>query len=60
MAEPRQPESQKNAKSGVKPGETPSTPGPKGGDRPVPEEDVFGGAERVRKGKDVRSENAKP
>jgi len=60
MAEPRQPESQKHAKSGVTPGETPSTPGPKSDDRPVPEEDVFGGAERVRKGKGVRSENAKP
>lgn len=60
MAEPRPPESQKDAKSGVKPGETLTTPGPKGGDRPVPEEDVFGGAERVRKGKDVRSEDAKP
>ena len=60
MAEPRPPESQKNAKIGVKPGSTPSTPGPNGGDRPVPEEDVFGGAERVRKGKDVQSPNAKP
>lgn len=60
MAEPRQPDGGKNAKSGLKPGETPSTPGPKGGDRPVPEEDVFGGAERVRKGKDVQSPNAKP
>ena len=60
MAEPRPPESQKDAKSGVKPGETTTTAGPKGGDRPVPEEDVFGGAERVRKGKDVRSENAMP
>lgn len=48
------------AKTGVKPGETPSTPGPKGGKRPVEEEDAFGGAERARKGKDVKSENAKP
>lgn len=60
MAEPRQPERQKNAKTGLKPGSTPSTPGPKGGNRPVPEEDVFGGAERVRKGKDIQSPNAKP
>ena len=60
MSEPRQPETEKGAKTGVKPGETPSTPAPQGGDRPVPEEDVFGGAERVRKGKDVSSPNAKP
>ncbi len=60
MTEPRQPKSEKTAKSGVEPGSTPSTPGPKGGDRPVPEEDIFGGAERVRKGKDVSSPNAKP
>lgn len=59
MAEPRQPDSHKSAQTGVKPGSTPSTPGPKG-DRSVPEEDVFGGAERVRKGKDVSSPNAKP
>ncbi len=60
MAEPRQPESQKNAKSGVKPGATPTTPGPKGGKRPVEEEDVFGGAERAQKGEPVSSPNAKP
>lgn len=60
MAEPRQPDHQKNAKSGVKPGETPSTPGPKGGTRPVEEEDVFGGAERAHKGEPVSSPNAKP
>lgn len=60
MSESRRPESAKNAKSGVKPSATPTTPGPKGGDRPVTEEDVFGGAERVRKGKDVKSADAKP
>ena len=60
MTERRQPENEKGAKSGVEPGETPNTPGPKGGDRPVSEEDVFGGAERVRKGKDVSSPDAKP
>lgn len=60
MPEPRQPEHEKNAKSGVKPGETPATPGPKGGARPVEEEDVFGGAERAQKGEPVSSPNAKP
>lgn len=60
MTEPRQPERQTDAKSGVKPGETPNTPGPKGGDRPVEEEDVFGGAERAQKGEPVSSPNAKP
>jgi hypothetical protein len=60
MAEPRQPKRQKNAKSGVKPGETPNTPGPKGGKRPIEEEDVFGGAERAQKGEPVNSPNAKP
>lgn len=60
MPEPQKPHPQRNAKSGVEPGATPSTPGPKGGDRPTSEEDVFGGAERVRKGKDVTSPNAKP
>ena len=60
MAEPHRPDSHKDAQSGVKPGSTPSTPGPKGSNRPTSEEDVFGGAERVRKGKDVSSPNAKP
>jgi hypothetical protein len=60
MAEPRQPDREKNAKSGVEPGETPNTTGPKGGDRPVEEEDVFGGAERAQKGEPVSSPNAKP
>jgi hypothetical protein len=60
MTEPRQPQRAKNAKSGVKPGETPSTPGPKGGKRPIEEEDVFGGAERAQKGEPVSSPNAKP
>jgi hypothetical protein len=53
MAEPRQPKRQKGAKSGVKPGATPSTPGPKGAKRPIEEEDVFGGAERSGKGQRV-------
>jgi N-acyl-D-amino-acid deacylase len=62
MAEPRQPDrEQKRAKSGVKPGETPNTVGPKGGERPVEEEDVFGGAERAQKGEPVAfAERPKP
>jgi hypothetical protein len=60
MAEPRQPERDENAKSGVKPGATPNTSGPKGGKRPVEEEDVFGGAERAQKGEPVTSPNTKP
>ncbi len=60
MAEPRQSESEAGAKGGVKPGATPSTPGPKGGARPVDEEDVFGGAERAQMGEPVSSSNAKP
>lgn len=60
MAEPCRPDSHKHAQSGIKPGSTPNTSGPKGDNRPVPEEDVFGGAERVRKGRDVRSPDAKP
>lgn len=60
MAEPRQPDREKNAKTGVEPGETPNTVAPKGGKRPVEEEDVFGGAERAQKGEPVSSSNAKP
>ncbi len=59
MTQARQPES-KGPKSGVKDGATANTSGAKGGARPVEEEDVFGGAERARKGKPVRSGNAKP
>jgi hypothetical protein len=60
MAEPRQPESEPSAKSGVKPGATPNTDGSRKSDRPVEEEDVFGGAERTQKGEDVQSDKAKP
>lgn len=60
MAEPQQPDREPKANTGVTPGETPNTTGSKNPDRPVQEEDVFGGAERVRKGKDVKSPNAKP
>lgn len=60
MAEPRQPESANNAKSGLKPGATPNTDGSRKPDRPVEEEDVFGGAERAQKGETPSSPNAKP
>jgi hypothetical protein len=60
MATPQQPPREPNAKTGVEPGDTPNTPGPKGGKRPVEEEDVFGGAERTHKGEPVSSPNAKP
>jgi hypothetical protein len=60
MSEPRQPDRSRGAKSGVKDGATPTTPGPKGGERPVEEEDVFGGAERAQKGGRVESDKAKP
>jgi hypothetical protein len=60
MAEPRQPERSKTAKSGVKPGATPNTDGSRKPDRPVEEEDVFGGAERTQKGEDVQSGGSKP
>jgi hypothetical protein len=60
MAEPRQPERAKDAKSGVTPGETSNTDKTRKPDRPVEEEDVFGGAERTQKGQDVESPNSKP
>jgi hypothetical protein len=60
MAEPRRPDREKGAKSGVEPGETPNTSGAKDNKRPVEEEDVFGGAERSQKGEPVESNNAKP
>jgi len=60
MATPQQPPREPNAKSGVTPGETPSTDKTRKPDRPVEEEDVFGGAERAHKGEDVQSESAKP
>ncbi|MGD9966849.1 MAG: hypothetical protein AB7T59_10035 [Hyphomonadaceae bacterium] len=60
MTERRRPERDEDTKAGVKPGATPNTPGPKGRQRPVEEEDVFGGAERVQKGEPVSSPHAKP
>jgi hypothetical protein len=60
MAEPHRPKSEKNAKSGVKPGATPNTDDTRKPDRPVDEEDVFGGHERTQKGDDVKSGGTKP
>lgn len=60
MAEPRQPESSKHAKSGVKPGATPNTDASRKPNRPVEEEDVFGGHERTDKTKDVETGATKP
>ena len=60
MAERREPESEKNTQAGVKPGETPNTDGSRKPDRPVEEEDVFGGHERNDKTKDVESGATKP
>lgn len=63
MAEPRKhPEKDKgaNSKTGVASGETPSTDATKRPDRPVDEEDVFGGAERTHKGERVESPGTKP
>jgi hypothetical protein len=48
------------AGDGVKDGETANTDHTRRPDRPVEEEDVFGGAERAKKGDDVESGNAKP
>ena len=48
------------SKSGVKDGETPNTDGTRKPKRPASEEDVFGGAERAKKGAPVRSGAAKP
>jgi hypothetical protein len=49
----------RGAKAGLKDGEG-APPPQKGGKRPVEEEDVFGGAERTKKGGDVESSGAKP
>jgi len=48
------------AQSGVRDGETPNTDATRKPDRPTDEEDVYGGAERAKKGDGVESENAKP
>lgn len=49
----------KGAKSGLKPGDGAPPPHKGVGQRPVEEEDVFGGAERTHN-EDVTSEKAKP
>lgn len=60
MSAPRPQPDAPNAKSGVEPGATPNTDASRRPDRPVAEEDVFGGVERTQKGEDVQSEGAKP
>ena len=60
MAEPRQPERAKTARSGVKPGSTPNTDKTRAPDRPIEEEDVFGGAERSQKSQPVEGDKTKP
>ncbi len=60
MATPQQPPREPNAKTGVTPGETPNTDKTRTPDRPVDEEDVFGGQERTHKTEDVESGSAKP
>lgn len=60
MATPQQPPREPDAKSGVKPGETPNTDKTRKPDRPVDEEDVFGGHERTHKSEDVQSPATKP
>lgn len=59
MTEPHKQPNAKGAKSGLKDGEG-APPPQTGGARPVEEEDVFGGAERTKKGDDVESDSAKP
>lgn len=60
MTTPQQPPHEPNAKSGVTPGETQNTDRSRRPDRPVEEEDIFGGVERAKKGEDVESGGAKP
>lgn len=60
MPNPRPSEDAHNAKSGITPGETPNTDKTRKPDRPVDEEDVFGGAERTHKNEDVQSDSVKP
>lgn len=60
MTDRRRPEREQDARTGVEEGETPNTTPPQGGERPVDEEDVFGGAERAHKGRRVESPNTKP
>ena len=60
MATPQQPPRHEDSKAGVKPGETPNTDKTRKPDRPVDEEDVFGGHERAGKNDDVQSPATKP
>lgn len=56
----RQPASSDAAKSGLEPGSTPSTDDTRRPDRPIDEEDVFGGHERTHKNGPVKSTGEKP
>lgn len=60
MAKPDQPEDPKGARGGLEDGSTKSTDQTRKPDRPVDEEDVFGGHERVDKTQDVNSGGTKP
>lgn len=60
MATPQQPPHEPKAKSGVKPGQGAHKPDRVDPQRPVDEEDIFGGAERTDKTESVRSDHAKP
>lgn len=55
-----QPKHPTTSRSGVAEGETRSTDATRKPDRPVDEEDVFGGHERTQKNDDVESGGAKP
>jgi hypothetical protein len=48
------------AGAGVRDGKTANTDHTRTPDRPVEEEDVFGGLERAKKGEDVESDSVKP
>lgn len=54
-----QPKKPEGSKSGLKPGSTPNTDASRKGDRPVEDNDMFGGAERTGKN-DTHSDKAKP
>lgn len=57
---PQQPKDAAKSRAGVNDGETPNTDHTRAPDRPVDEEDVFGGHERVDKTDNVDSRGTKP
>jgi len=57
---PRRPEHSKVSKSGMEEGSTRGTDETRKADRPVKEEDVFGGHERTERYQDVKSGGTKP